>query len=175
MSHLVIDGYNLIRQIPALSRHESVSLEHGRTHLIRLLAAYRKFKRHKISLVFDGALNLSEFAAGYAEAGITIYFSPQGQTADQVIMELIKKDPQQIMVVSSDRELTRFAESNRCDWVSALEFYDKIKLAQMMDGNFKDESTPETRVHKRWTTKKTGPSKRAPKKERRKNARMKNL
>lgn len=175
MSHLVIDGYNLIRQIPALARHESISLEKGRTHLIHLLAAYRKFKRHKISLVFDGALNLSEFAAGYSEAGITIYFSPQGKTADQVIMDIINRDPQQVMVVSSDRELIRFAESKRCDWVSALEFYDKIRLAQMMDGNFKDEPNNEPRAHKRWATQKKGPSKRAPKKERRKNARMKNL
>lgn len=178
MSHLVIDGYNLIRQIPALARYEAQSMEAGRNNLIRMLAAYRKFKQHKISVVFDGALNMSEFAPSFQQAGISVHFSPESKTADDIIMEMIRQDPQRIMVVSSDRELIRCAEANRCDWVSAKEFYDKLKLAAVMDEGFTDKDSPEKNSrsqHKRWTTHKKGPSKRAPKKERRKLGRMKSL
>lgn len=167
MIHLIIDGYNLIRQVPSLIRHEKESLEAGREHLIKLLSQYKKIKRHKITVVFDGVLNLSEFAPAYQQAGIAIRFSPSGRSADDIIKEMVEDEKERALVVSSDQSICRYATSVGSSTIPAPKFYDKLLMAQVM-GDFDKTSTEKAEPqHKRWTTYKKGPSKRAPKKERR--------
>ena len=52
--HILIDGYNLIRQSVDLKRFERQSLEAGRKALIDWLSRYRQRKGHRITVVFDG-------------------------------------------------------------------------------------------------------------------------
>ncbi|MEQ8213875.1 MAG: NYN domain-containing protein, partial [Smithellaceae bacterium] len=52
--HIIIDGYNLIRQSDSLRRYERQSLEAGRQALISRLIEYKRKKGHKITVVFDG-------------------------------------------------------------------------------------------------------------------------
>jgi len=53
--HLIIDGYNLIRQSPWLSLLDARDLEAGREALLQSLADYRQRRlQHKITVVFDG-------------------------------------------------------------------------------------------------------------------------
>jgi len=176
MIHIIIDGYNLIRQVPSLMRHEKQSLESGRQHLIHLLSLYRNIKRHKITVIFDGVLNLSEFAPSYKEAGINIKFSPQGISADDVIKEMVRDEKSRAMVVSSDQSILKYARDQGSSVISSPDFYEKLAMAQMM-GTLDKEEPPEkeTPKHKRWLTYKKGPSKKPPKKERRNRQRMKKL
>ncbi len=51
--HLIIDGYNLIRQNPVLALEEEVDLQTGREALLALLAAYRRQRRYPLTVVFD--------------------------------------------------------------------------------------------------------------------------
>ena len=51
--HILIDGYNLIRQSINLRRFERQSLEAGRKALIAWLSEYRNRKDHRITVVFD--------------------------------------------------------------------------------------------------------------------------
>ncbi|MBN1828305.1 MAG: NYN domain-containing protein, partial [Deltaproteobacteria bacterium] len=52
--HIIIDGYNFIRQSDRLRRFERISLEEGRKQLLRTVGEYRKLRGHKITVVFDG-------------------------------------------------------------------------------------------------------------------------
>ena len=52
--HIIIDGYNLIRQSTTLSRLDHQEIMLGRDALVDMLAAYRKIKPHRITVVFDG-------------------------------------------------------------------------------------------------------------------------
>ena len=52
--HVIVDGYNLIRQSAALSKFDQTDLQLGREALIDNLAAYKRIKKHKITVVFDG-------------------------------------------------------------------------------------------------------------------------
>ena len=52
--HIIIDGYNLIRQSSALSDLDEQDIQLGREALIDQLAAYKRLKGHRISVVFDG-------------------------------------------------------------------------------------------------------------------------
>jgi len=53
--HIIIDGYNLIRQSCTLAAFDQKDLQLGREVLLDKLAAYKKIKHHKITVVFDAA------------------------------------------------------------------------------------------------------------------------
>lgn len=174
-AHVIIDGYNLIRQIPQLTQAENHSLEAGRKRLTQLLSRYHKLKSHRITVVFDGASGLGEFAPVYREAGVGICFSPAGQSADDVIHRLCRETKSGLIVVSSDRGVTDFATTCGHVSIDSVAFFKKLILttdAVSNDGNLK---TNRARPNKRWSTQKKGPSKRLPKSERRKRTKLRSL
>ena len=52
--HLIVDGYNLIKQSPRLQALDAMDLQAGREALLELLADYRRRSHHQITVVFDG-------------------------------------------------------------------------------------------------------------------------
>ncbi len=80
--HIIIDGYNLIRQSDSLYTLDRRDIQLGRKSLLDTLAAYKRIKRHKITVVFDGA-NAPYFSQRKDQMkGIEIKFSRGGESAD---------------------------------------------------------------------------------------------
>lgn len=106
---ILIDGYNLIRQSDSLRRYERKSLEAGRKTLIARLVEYGNKRNHQITVVFDGVQN------GWADEGrdregkIHIFYSRHGEKADDVIKRIASQTDGEVVVVSSDREISSFA------------------------------------------------------------------
>jgi hypothetical protein len=171
--HLIIDGYNLIRQSPELLRHEKKDLEKGRAMLLRNLIAYQRIKRHAITVVFDGWAEGDVFERRGKEGGIEIIFSRRGEKADEVIKRLAAQKKGAITVVTSDRDLG-YSCAEVCMVVSSSEFLAKMELVhyshQKSEVNEKEDNKPYLR-----TTKKKGPSKRAPKSTRHRQSLLKKL
>jgi predicted RNA-binding protein with PIN domain len=103
--HIIVDGYNLIRQSPELRRFERAGLEAGRKALIHRLSIYRRFRGHAITVVFDGWQTGALAEERTREGSMTIIFSRKGEKADDVIRRLAGKGGREVMVVTSDREL----------------------------------------------------------------------
>jgi len=83
--HLLIDGYNLIRQSPELRRFDKKGLEQGREMLLKELLAYQRMKKHAMTVVFDGWIE-GHFSESHARVGgIAVIFSRRGEKADEVI------------------------------------------------------------------------------------------
>jgi predicted RNA-binding protein with PIN domain len=162
MPHIIVDGYNLIRQVSDLMKHEKVSLEAGRSALLQKLAAYRVAKGHKITVVFDGQGGLGEFAAAFRQGGLNVIFSTLGETADDVIKALVSRERSAAIVASSDRDITDHARRNMAGIISAPDFY--ARIVGIDGGDFSGKDSMSGPLHKRWITKKTGPSKKLPKK-----------
>ena len=80
--HIIIDGYNLIRQSAVLGRLDQMDLQLGRDAFIDQLAAYKRIKRHQITVVFDGSGEFSFLGNKGQEKGIKIRFSRRGETAE---------------------------------------------------------------------------------------------
>lgn len=178
MTHIIIDGYNMIRQIPSLVEHEHVSLENGRKNLIGLLARYKRIKHHAVTVVFDGASEISEFAPAGKEMGIAVRYSPKGISADNVIADLARKERTRAVIVSSDNSVIQSAAAAGCGTMTAPDFFDRLLVAAFLDtvGAEKDETDRQSRqIHKRWATKKRGNPRRLPKKERRNSLVMKKI
>lgn len=169
--HLIIDGYNLIRQSPELLAVESQDLRWGREALLEQLAAYRRQKKHPITVVFDGWENGAPLGERDRFQGMLIIYSRRGEKADEVIKSLADRERQRCLVISSDRDICRHAEGVGAAVMSAEEFNLRLQLA--LTGEVSDDLEPEE-DHSRGSQKK-GPAQRSSKKLRRRRQRLKKI
>ena len=170
--HIIIDGYNLIRQSASLSRLDAQDILLGREALVDRLAAYRKIKHHPITVVFDGQNSPSFSKQRHQQKGISIRFSPKGTSADEVIKRMASSEREKALVVSSDRDVIEYAAACGAATISARQFEAKIEMA----GHY-DRHDDETEDNAGWkpTTKKKGPARRLSKRQRRNRIKIKKL
>jgi hypothetical protein len=173
--HILVDGYNLIRQSDLLRRQERISLEAGRKALLRALAAYRRGRGHRITVVFDGWLGGSPAEERDLAGGVGIIYSRLGEKADEVIKRLVRAGGEEILVVSSDREIALHAARHGAAAIASPEFAARLESSatgpvggsgdeEKGDG---DDERPEGR--------KKGPSRRLSKQQRAALARLRKL
>lgn len=170
--HIIIDGYNLIRQSTTLSRLDQQDIMLGRDALVDMLAAYRKIKPHRITVVFDGHHSPAFSQQRDQKKGIAIRFSRRGESADDLIKRMASKEREKALVVSSDLEVANSAAAYGAATISAPLFEGKIGMAVQLD-----VLEIENEDHAGWTptTKKKGPSRRLSKKQRRNRMKIKKL
>jgi predicted RNA-binding protein with PIN domain len=173
-THLVIDGYNLIRRSPSLSMLDKQALQKGREELIRRLAFYKKAKPFPITVVFDGWNQPDLWGSRTFEQGIRVVFSRMGQKADDVIIQMAGEMREKAMVVTSDREVQTAAERHHATVVSSEDFEQRMEMAFHM--NQKGMEAEDTGEKETATgTRKKGPAKRLPKSVRKAQRRIKRL
>jgi predicted RNA-binding protein with PIN domain len=99
--HLVVDGYNVTK-----TGYGELPLADQRNRLLSGLGGLAAQTRAEVTCVFDGAELDAPVAAG-APRGVRVLFSRPGQTADELIGELVRAEPpgRATVVVSSDREV----------------------------------------------------------------------
>jgi predicted RNA-binding protein with PIN domain len=173
--HIIVDGYNLIRQSTTFSALEDVTLQEGRDALVESLIAYRRVKRHPITVVFDGTRSEVNLQAAVTQrGGITVMFSRQGELADTVIKGLVSREGQRAVVVSSDNEIVDYAEQRGVATIGARQFEAKMKAALLMDSS---ATAPEPVDTNEWkpTTKKKGPARRRSKRDRKRKVKTRKL
>jgi predicted RNA-binding protein with PIN domain len=100
-AHLVVDGYNVTK-----TGYPTMPLEKQRLRLLGGLAVLAAQTGAEMTCVFDGA----ELAAPVLLApprGVRVLFSKPGQTADELIRQLVRAEPpgRPVVVVSADREV----------------------------------------------------------------------
>ncbi|OGP18466.1 MAG: hypothetical protein A2V21_309885 [Deltaproteobacteria bacterium GWC2_55_46] len=161
--HLLIDGYNLIG-----SRSGTLGdIEEAREYLIDCLVAYKRLKKARITVVFDGP------SMSYPErgpAGIEVLFSC-GRDADSVIKELVAKKGGGATVVTSDRDVASFARAKGAVVLASDEFQILLDDALYQDMKGVDPLDEEEGSGPG----KKGPSRKPPKEERRKQGRIRKL
>jgi len=170
--HIIIDGYNLIRQSNFFSTIDRRDMQLGRETLIETLAAYKGIKGHKITVVFDGAQAHSFFQSSDQIKGIKVKFSRNGESADTVIKRMAAREKEKALVVSSDLDVMHFAASAGCATITSLRFEDKITMATYMETKGIEQEDEGGWVP---TTKKKGPRKRLSKKKRQSRVKIKKL
>lgn len=170
--HIIIDGYNLIRQSERFSSRGIADLQQEREALVDALCAYKKVKRHKISLIFDGTQSPPFAKLRDHVRGINIRYSRRGETADAVIQKMAAHDREKAVVVSSDREIITFAESQGAATIDSAQFEAKLNLAEIKGS---DPAKSEETLDRNLSTRKKGPSKRLSKRKRRNRVKTRKL
>jgi predicted RNA-binding protein with PIN domain len=170
--HIIIDGYNLIRQSNTFSVIDRQDIQLGREALLDTLAAYQKIKRHMITVVFDGTNALAFSQHKNRVQGIKVKFSRSGEVADTVIKRMVNREKEKALVVSSDLDIVNFATAKGAATISSSEFEEKISQALYME-----IKGVESKEESGWapTTKKKGPSKRLSKINRRNRSKIRKL
>ncbi|MCW2903531.1 MAG: hypothetical protein JWO67_5796 [Streptosporangiaceae bacterium] len=99
--HMIVDGYNVTK-----TGYGDLPLADQRTRLLSGLGGLSAQTRAEVTCVFDGA-ELDAPVAIAAPRGVRVLFSHPGQTADDLIGQLVRAEPEgrAIVVVSSDREV----------------------------------------------------------------------
>lgn len=99
--HLLVDGYNVTK-----TGYGDVTLEAQRGRLLAGLGALAARTRAEVTVVFDGAERVTT-VAGPAPRGVRLLFSREGETADEVLRQLVRHEPvgRPLVVVSTDREV----------------------------------------------------------------------
>jgi predicted RNA-binding protein with PIN domain len=168
--HILIDGYNLIRQSAAFRRLDRLSLEAGRNALIHSLAAYKKQTGHRVTVVFDAREGGFLTEERDRHGGIHCLYSRKGETADDLIKRMIEGRKEEFVVVTSDRAIADFASRRGVAAIASPVFESRLQRAETArdgDGRFeKDEPDEEERDDGSASgTKKKGASRRLSKKQ----------
>ncbi len=164
--HIIIDGYNLIRQSEALRRFERFGLEAGRKELLRLLSLYRKSRGHRITVVFDGWMSGPPVEEREREGSILVVYSKRGEKADEVIKRMVSKREEETVVVTSDRDLADSISRRGSAAIPALTFESRLYAADVKplhDTGGEDEEKTDGETAR--GTKKKGPSKKISKRK----------
>lgn len=130
----LIDGNNLMGHIFPHGFREKQS----KYNLIYDLLIFQRRKRTRVFVVFDGAAEpgLEKFQ----KKEFSIIYPPLGQKADGIIKEIISRetDLRRFFVVSSDREIKRFAKSKGAKALSSKEFNRELKTALKQNRKFQE-------------------------------------
>jgi predicted RNA-binding protein with PIN domain len=174
--HIIVDGYNLIRQSEVFRRYERISLEAGRLALLKCLSGYRKKKGHRITVVFDGWEGGSPQEERDCAGGVEIIYSRLKEKADEVIKRLLQSGSEEILVVTSDREIVQFATRRGKAAIPSPAFADKLdsSIAAGSSSNLPEgaekteipEKEEEDEEDRHAAAKKKGPARRLSRQER---------
>ncbi len=167
--HLIIDGYNLLHSTQSLTRLNAIQLRWERDHLIDQLSAYQKVKPSRMTVVFDGWLGGWATEKKEIKRGIEVIYSRLGEKADEVIKRLVREKGSEAIVITSDREISKFAERMNAAVIPCEQFQEKLEgSSRGVEEDFKEEEEESG-------TKKKGLSRRPSKKEKRARAALKKL
>lgn len=128
--HIIIDGYNIIRQSDTLRRCERFSLEAGRNALIRSVSLYKKHKGHRVTIVFDGWDSGPAMEERDRQEGIEVIYSCRGEKADDVIKRMAEKRGEKMVVVTSDRNIADFVSRRGITAIPSLEFESRMDITK---------------------------------------------
>ena len=120
----IVDGNNVMGQTPGWHRDKSKS----RKALLEKLAALVRFKRVRVTVVFDGAPdNISP--EGSVFHGVKVLYAERGSDADTRIQRLVETstDPRGLTIITSDRHLAFLVRSRGAVVIRSGEFRTQIE------------------------------------------------
>ncbi|MBI5207444.1 MAG: NYN domain-containing protein [Candidatus Firestonebacteria bacterium] len=131
----LIDGYNVIRTFP---RYRYQKFTDEKKAILELLKLHPLIKNHKneTTVVFDG---YNDFKNPVISYDIKIIFS-ESETADEIIKQIVEnsKKPQDIYVVTDDREIKGFIRIMGAKHISIKEFAESVFPRQQSSINSLD-------------------------------------
>ena len=124
---ILIDGYNLINQLPDLLKASGNSIDFARDRLLAMVEAYCDYNHAEGIIVYDGNQR-NRTVEGHNPV---IIFSKAGETADTVIESLIYKldDKQKARVVTDDRQISNMITGMGAFTMSTSSFGIEARLA----------------------------------------------
>jgi len=119
---IIVDAYNLLRAIPP---YKKTITDQERVQFIAQLSAYGRRKGHKIIIVFDGGPY--KWSLKENMKTVQVVYSGIHASADDYIKEYIEDHKaKDLLLVSSDSELNRYAERLTIPSIDSSSFYQLV-------------------------------------------------
>jgi len=138
----LIDGHNLIGQLPDLSLAD----EHDEAQLVLLLKQFAAGRKAHITVIFDHGIpgGRSNLSGGTVE----VVFAGSHTNADRILRERIgsEKQPGQVTVVSSDHEVIAAARARKITVARSSEFAVQLTMAAPRPARRKGPPADERRL-----------------------------
>ncbi len=150
MAYILIDGYNLIG-----IAHKN--LEKARTDILEKLTEYSKRMDHAITIVFDGWKDGQKVETKIRTGNINVVYSKLGEKADLVVMRILSEYRKPWIVISSDREISDFANKKGFVCLTVEEFEDKLSSfcgEEISEESFVDKETDKMYARQRGNPRK---------------------
>lgn len=130
MLNYIIDGNNLIGKISSLMQLQKKDKQASREKLVNILDRFFSSKKAHVTLHFDGHSGL-----GINSTRMKIVYS-ENQTADERIKKQIaqSKSPRNIIVVTSDSNISQFAKVCSSNVILSENF-----AAEIRKNNFEED------------------------------------
>ncbi len=111
----LIDGHNLIGQMPGLSLDDP----HDEAKLVERLKGFMARTGKRCTVIFDGGLP-GGYSRDLSTFSVQAVFAHSGTTADAIILERIRsaRDPGELVVVSADQQIVEAALRRRMSVLS---------------------------------------------------------
>ncbi len=146
----------------------SIQLQWERERLLDRLSTYQKLRPCGVTVVFDGWQEGWSTETREKKKGIEVIFSKLGEKADEVIKRLVKEKGSGAIVITSDRDVARFAQKMDVAVIPSEQFQEKLSVGS--SDTLEESSEEEERGAKR-----KGPSRRLSRKEKRARAASRKL
>lgn len=120
---ILIDAYNVLKQSSS-AKHIS---DAQRAAFIKKLIQYASEKQHRIIVVFDAGESYDSYTAG----PVRVIYSGHTVNADTILKKLSASlKHEQVMVVSSDREVCAYASLHGIACIEATALFEILQHAQ---------------------------------------------
>lgn len=128
---IVVDAYNLLHAMPS---YKKTLTDQERIRFIKQLGAYGRRKGHKMVVVFDGGR--FEWPNKEKLHSVYVVYSGIHESADDYIKEYLHLHrAQELLLVSSDREINRVADHLSIASINSFDFYQLLKEALQEKGS----------------------------------------
>ncbi|MBW7889204.1 MAG: NYN domain-containing protein [Bacteroidetes bacterium] len=137
MQHFIVDGYNVIHQIPSLKKLLAHNAEGAREQLIYYISRLTLKRKFRCTVVFDGEqANTLQKQSVHAPIHV-LYSFPQ--IADAKIKQMIEesKNRSLLVIISSDREILNFAQVCACE-THTSKYFINLLFEEQSSGEEKD-------------------------------------
>ncbi len=139
--HYLIDGHNLIAQLPEIELGEP----NDEIKLILMLRSWAAAERKRqVTLYFDGGIPGGK-SRELSQGQVAVIFAPAGRKADELLILHIKsvKHPGAYTLVSGDQQIVARARERKMPVKSSLEFTQQLEKERQarMEAQRPDEGT----------------------------------
>lgn len=128
---IVVDAYNLLHAMPS---YKKTLTDQERNRFIKQLGVYGRRKGHKMVVVFDGGR--FEWPNKEKLHSVYVVYSGIHESADDYIKEYLHLHrAQEMLLVSSDREINRVADCLSIASINSFDFFQLLKEALQEKGS----------------------------------------
>lgn len=133
VSHIIVDGYNVIHSMPKAKEWMNKNMDVAREKLFQMAKAVHDSGNARVTLVFDGKEETIQVERPTKENSLSIIFAPASLSADGLIEQLVAKSkhPDKITAVTRDNMIQETITTLGAHSLDPEEWIEEVKRCRL--------------------------------------------